>query len=71
MSERDREFMRGQLASVGIFLEKSVETSLPPALVATPTVPDVDRDFIRDAWDGEQQLEDNGVSYRIERLRRR
>ena len=34
-------------------------------------IEDLDRDFARDAWDGEQQLEDNGVPYRIERLRRR
>jgi dihydrofolate reductase len=31
-------------------------------------IPDLDRDFVRDAWDGEQALEDNGVAYRIERL---
>ena len=34
-------------------------------------IPDLDRDFVRDAWDGEQALEDNGVRYRIERLVRR
>jgi dihydrofolate reductase / thymidylate synthase len=34
-------------------------------------VPDLDRDFVHDAWDGEQALEDNGVRYRIERLVRR
>jgi dihydrofolate reductase len=34
-------------------------------------IPDLDRDFVRDAWDGEQALEDNGVRYRIERLIRR
>jgi len=34
-------------------------------------VPDLDRDFVHDAWDGEQTLEDNGVRYRIERLVRR
>jgi dihydrofolate reductase len=35
------------------------------------TIPDLDRDFERDVWDGEQQLEDAGVRYRIERLKRR
>jgi dihydrofolate reductase len=34
-------------------------------------VPDLDRDFVHDAWAGEQALEDNGVRYRIERLVRR
>ena len=35
-------------------------------------IPDLDRDFTHDAWDGEQQgIEDNGVRYRIERLIRR
>jgi dihydrofolate reductase len=34
-------------------------------------VPDLDVGFERDAWAGEQALEDNGVRYRIERLRRR
>jgi len=34
-------------------------------------IPDLDRDFVHDAWDGEQTLEDNGVRYRIERLVRR
>jgi dihydrofolate reductase len=34
-------------------------------------LPDLDRDFVRDAWDGEQSLEDSGVRYRIERLTRR
>ena len=33
-------------------------------------IPDLDRTFERDAWDGEQTLEDSGVRYRIERLRR-
>ena len=32
------------------------------------TLPDLDRAFTRDAGDGEQALEDNGVRYRIERL---
>jgi dihydrofolate reductase len=35
------------------------------------TIPDLDRDFERDAWDGEQELEDSGVRYRIARLKRR
>jgi dihydrofolate reductase len=35
------------------------------------TIPDLDRDFERDVWDGEQDLEDAGVRYRIERLKRR
>jgi dihydrofolate reductase len=34
-------------------------------------IPDLDRGFERDAWAGEQALEDNGVRYRIERLKRR
>jgi len=34
-------------------------------------IPDLDRDFVHDPWDGEQTLEDSGVRYRIERLRRR
>lgn len=39
---------------------------------ATDTrIPDLDRAFVHDAWDGEQTLEDSGVAYRIERLRRR
>ncbi len=35
------------------------------------TIPDLDRDFEHDVWDGEQELEDAGVRYRIERLKRR
>lgn len=34
-------------------------------------IPDLDRDFIPIAWDGEQELEDNGVRYRIAKLGRR
>ncbi len=34
-------------------------------------VPDLDREFERDAWDGDAELEDNGVRYAIQRLRRR
>jgi dihydrofolate reductase len=34
-------------------------------------IPDLDRDFVRDAWEGETAAEENGVRYRIERLRRR
>lgn len=34
-------------------------------------IPDLDREFERDDWAGEQELEDGGVAYRIERLRRR
>ena len=34
-------------------------------------LPDLDRDFVRDPWPGEQSLEDSGVRYRIERLTRR
>ena len=35
------------------------------------TIPNLDaRGFVRDAWDGECVGEDNGVAYRIERLRR-
>ena len=35
-------------------------------------IPDLDRDFVADAWDGEQDnVEDNGVRYRIERLTRK
>src|SRR4051812_19186695 len=34
-------------------------------------IPDLDSAFVRDPWDGEQALEENGVRYRIERLRRR
>lgn len=48
MSERDRAFMRGQLASVGIFLDEKPEIPVG-APVATPTVADVDREFVREA----------------------
>jgi len=34
-------------------------------------VPDLDRDFERDAWDGDAELEDSGVRYTIQRLKRR
>ena len=34
-------------------------------------LPDLDRDFVHDPWDGEQSLDEAGVKYRIERLRRR
>lgn len=34
-------------------------------------IPDLDAGFVRDGWDGEREAEDNGVRYRIERLRRR
>jgi dihydrofolate reductase len=34
-------------------------------------IPDLDGEFVHDVWDGEQTLEDSGVTYRIERLRRR
>lgn len=34
-------------------------------------IPDLDRDFRRASWDGDQALEENGVRYRIERLQRR
>ena len=34
-------------------------------------IPELDRDFERVPWDGEQALEDNGIRYRIERLARR
>lgn len=34
-------------------------------------IPDLDHNFTRTAWDGEQTLEDNGVRYRIEKLRSR
>ena len=34
-------------------------------------IADLERDFVHDPWSGEQALEDNGVPYRIERLRRR
>ena len=34
-------------------------------------IPDLDRDLVHDTWDGEQAAEENGVRYRIERLRRR
>jgi dihydrofolate reductase len=34
-------------------------------------LPDLYEQFARDAWDGEQELEDNGVKYRIQRLKRR
>ena len=34
-------------------------------------IPDLDASgFVKNAWDGEQQFEDNGVRYRIERLAR-
>jgi dihydrofolate reductase len=31
-------------------------------------IPNLDRELTRDAWDGEMEMEDNGVRYRIERL---
>lgn len=31
-------------------------------------IPDLDRHFMRVPWDGEQELEDNGIRYRIEKL---
>ncbi len=34
-------------------------------------IPDLDRDFVADDWDGACSHEDNGVRYRIERLVRR
>jgi dihydrofolate reductase len=34
-------------------------------------LPDLDARFVHDAWDGERTLEDSGVRYRIERLRKR
>ena len=34
-------------------------------------VPNLDRDFVADAWDGNADLEDNGVRYTIRRLARR
>jgi dihydrofolate reductase len=34
-------------------------------------LPDLDARFVRDPWDGEQALEENGVAFRIERLRKR
>ena len=34
-------------------------------------IPDLDGEFAHDEWEGEQTLEDAGVQYRIERLRRR
>jgi dihydrofolate reductase len=35
-------------------------------------IPDLDQDFMIDTWDGEQDnVEDNGVRYRIERLTRK
>ncbi len=50
MSERDRAFMRGQLASIGIFLPEEDRREPAPVMpVATPTVPDVDREFVREA----------------------
>lgn len=41
-------FLRGQLAAVGIFLDDEKTPAKAPA-VATPTVADVDRDFVREA----------------------
>jgi dihydrofolate reductase/thymidylate synthase len=34
-------------------------------------LPDLDRDFVHGPWDGEQDVDENGVRYRIERLVRR
>ena len=34
-------------------------------------LPSLDDRFVRDPWEGEQTLEDNGVAYTIERLRKR
>lgn len=34
-------------------------------------IPDLDRSFVRVPWDGEQELEDNAIRYRIERRARR
>lgn len=34
-------------------------------------IPDLDRTFVADAWDGAKDVDENGVRYRIERLVRR
>jgi hypothetical protein len=50
VSERDRAFMRGQLASIGIFLPDSSEPNEARRPLATlPVRDDVDRDFVREA----------------------
>lgn len=50
MSERDRAFMRGQLASVGILLDEPRVLPSPPA-ATPPAAADfgIDRDFVREA----------------------
>lgn len=47
MSERDRAFMRGQLASVGIFLDEKPAQVVAHAAPASPSSEPVDRDEIR------------------------
>jgi hypothetical protein len=50
VSERDRAFMRGQLASIGIFLPDKAEPGVTPVAPKSPPPGDVvDRDFIREA----------------------
>ena len=46
-------------------------TRIDGSFGADTHIADLDRDFIHDRWDGECSAEDNGVKYRIERLRRR
>lgn len=38
---------------------------------ADTRIPDLDRTFVADAWDGARDVDENGVTYRIERLVRR
>lgn len=48
MSERDRHFMRGQLATIGIFLDEDRKVIAKASPVLAPTVePEVDRAEIR------------------------
>jgi hypothetical protein len=49
VSERDREFMRVQLASVGIFLPDQPEPLSPTAAPVPSPADAVDRDFVREA----------------------
>lgn len=49
MSERDRAFLRGQLATIGIFLPDDPREAAQETMPAAKPITDVDRDFVREA----------------------
>lgn len=50
MTERDRAFLRDQLATIGIFLPDDPREAAPETKpAAKPVTDDVDRDFVREA----------------------